>query len=63
MPAEEVRDLATAIQAVMSDPAVRKQFVAGNMDPVSASQEQTISMLKAYRAQWEPVIKRSGFQE
>jgi len=63
MPADKVRDLATAIQTVMADPAVRKQFVAGNMDPVSVSQEQTSSMLKAYRAQWEPVIKRSGFQE
>ena len=63
MPADKVRDYAIAIQSVMADPALRKQFVASSMDPVSASQEQTISMLKAYRAQWEPVIKRSGFQE
>jgi len=63
MPGDKVRELATAIQTVMADPAVRKQFVAANMDPVSASQEQTVSMLKAYHAQWEPAIKRSGFQE
>ena len=63
MPADKVRDYAIAIQSVMADPALRKQFVASSMDPVSASQEQTIGMLKAYRAQWEPVIKRSGFQE
>ena len=63
MPAEKVRAYASAIQTVMADPTVRKQFTAGNMDPVSASQEQTSSMLKGYRAQWEPVIKRSGFQE
>jgi tripartite-type tricarboxylate transporter receptor subunit TctC len=62
MPAAKASEYAKAIQAVMADPEVQKQFRAGNMEPVSTSQEQTAAMLKAYRAQWEPVVKRSGYQ-
>ena len=62
MPAAKAADYAKAIQAVMADPEVQKQFRAANMEPVSSTQEQTIAMLKAYRAQWEPVVKRSGYQ-
>lgn len=62
MPAARAADYAKAIQAVMADPDVQKQFKAANMEPVSSSQEQTIAMLKGYRAQWEPVVKRSGYQ-
>ena len=62
MPSAKAADYARAIQAVMADPEIQKQFRAANMEPVSSSQEQTTAMLKAYRAQWEPVVKRSGYQ-
>jgi tripartite-type tricarboxylate transporter receptor subunit TctC len=63
MPAAKVATLAQAISTVMSDPAVRKRFVDASMDPVSMTQEQTAAALKAYKAQWEPAVKRSGYQQ
>ncbi len=63
MPAAKVAKLAQEISAVMADPAVRKRFVDASMDPVSLSQAETAASLKAYRAQWEPVVKRSGYQQ
>lgn len=63
MPADKVKALSTAIQAVMADPSVRSRFVAANMQPVSSSQQQTAAMIKSYNAQWQPVVKRSGFQQ
>jgi len=30
--------------------------------PVASSPEQTAAMLKAYRAQWAPVVQKSGYQ-
>lgn len=63
MPADKARMLAGAIQSVMADPAVRQRFVSVSMEPVSRSQEQTVAMLKAYKAQWQPVVRRSGFQQ
>jgi tripartite-type tricarboxylate transporter receptor subunit TctC len=63
MPAAKVAALAQAIATAMSDPAVRKRFVDASMDPVSMTQEQTSASLKAYKAQWEPVVKRSGYQQ
>ncbi|TWG81853.1 tripartite-type tricarboxylate transporter receptor subunit TctC [Cupriavidus gilardii J11] len=63
MPADKTRMLAGAIQSVMADPAVRQRFVSVSMEPVSRSQEQTVAMLKAYKAQWQPVVRRSGFQQ
>lgn len=63
MPAAKASTLAQAIAAVMSDPAVRKRFVEASMDPVSMSQAETVTTLKAYKTQWEPVVKRSGYQQ
>lgn len=62
MPADKVQALAQAIQAVMADPALQKRFADASMEPVSSSQAQTAAMLKAYKAQWEPVVRRSGYQ-
>ena len=63
MPAAKVATLAQAIAGVMADPAVRKRFVDASMDPVSMTREQTAAALGAYKAQWEPVVKRSGYQQ
>ena len=62
MQAAKAADYARAIHAAMTEPDVQKQFRAANMEPVVSSQEQTAARLKAYRAQWEPVVKRSGWQ-
>ena len=63
MPAEKVRQLADAVQKTMADPAVQKRFTDVSMTPVSASQAETAAALKAYEAQWQPAVKRSGYQQ
>ncbi|MBU1360477.1 MAG: ABC transporter substrate-binding protein [Gammaproteobacteria bacterium] len=63
MPPARIKALASAVHGVMSDPAVRKHFEDANMEPVASTQEQTEAMLKAYNAQWRPVVKRSGYQQ
>ena len=50
---------ATGRAAVKYD--VRK-FNDAKMTPVVATRAQTEAMLKAYRAQWAPVVQRSGYQ-
>lgn len=62
MPAAKVAAYAKAVQTVMADPAVRQQFMAANAVPVASSQQQTLAMIKAYNAQWQPAVKRSGYQ-
>ena len=62
MPAAQVERLSQLIQDVMKDPDTRRKFEAANMEPVAASRAQTEAMLKAYKAQWAPVVQRSGFK-
>jgi tripartite-type tricarboxylate transporter receptor subunit TctC len=47
---------------VMKDPDTQRKFLAAQMSPVVVSQAQTQAMLKAYRAQWAPVVQTSGYQ-
>lgn len=54
--------LAQAIQTVTTDPALKQRFSDVNMELGSMSQQQTVSMLKDYKTQWEPVVKRSGYE-
>jgi tripartite-type tricarboxylate transporter receptor subunit TctC len=61
MPAAKVKRLAADVKAAMADAGLRAKFAAAKMDPVSASTEQTAAMLKGYKAQWAPVIQKSGF--
>ena len=63
MPAARVQAWAQAVESVMADPGVRKRFTDGGMEPVASSQADTDAMLKGYRAQWEPVVRRSGYQQ
>ena len=53
---------AGAIVEVMQDPDTQHQFLAAQMTPVVATQAQTRVMLQAYRAQWAPVVQKSGYQ-
>ena len=46
----------------MKEPDTRQKFEASRLTPVSSSSAQTAEMLKAYRAQWTPVVQRSGFK-
>ncbi|MGJ7522649.1 Bug family tripartite tricarboxylate transporter substrate binding protein [Variovorax sp. LT1P1] len=62
MPKDKVERLAAAIRAVMQDPDTTRRFKDSLMTPVVSTQAQTVAMLKAYRAQWAPVVQKSGYQ-
>ncbi len=62
MPKEKVERLASAIHAVMQDPETTSRFKDAMMVPVVSTQAQTVKMLKAYQAQWAPVVQQSGYQ-
>lgn len=51
-----------AIHDVMQDPDTARRFRDSLMTPVASTQAQTVAMLKAYRAQWSPVVQKSGYQ-
>jgi tripartite-type tricarboxylate transporter receptor subunit TctC len=62
MPNAKVQLLANAIRDVMKDPGLQKAADALYITPVISNAAETAQMLKAFRAQWEPVVRRSGFQ-
>jgi tripartite-type tricarboxylate transporter receptor subunit TctC len=57
-----VQRLSQLVQEVMKDADTRQKFAASRLEPVASSAEETARMLKAYRAQWAPVVRRSGFK-
>lgn len=62
MPRDKVERLAREIHAVMQEPETAARFKDAMMVPVASTQAQTAQMLKAYRAQWAPVVQQSGYQ-
>jgi len=62
MPKAKVDLLAKAIHDAMQDPDTQRKFIEQKMTPVVSTQAQTQAMLKAYRAQWAPVVQKSGYQ-
>jgi tripartite-type tricarboxylate transporter receptor subunit TctC len=62
LPQDKLLQLSEAIREVMQDPETQRTFVAGKLTPVISTQAQTQTMLNNYRAQWAPVVTRSGFQ-
>ena len=62
MPGSRMRRIAEAAFEAMADKAVQARFAAARMVPVASSREQTAQMLATYKAQWTPVVRRSGFQ-
>jgi len=62
MPKARVEQLARAIAAVMRDPDTARKFTDAKMTPVVSTQAQTEAMLQAFRAQWAPVVQKSGYQ-
>jgi tripartite-type tricarboxylate transporter receptor subunit TctC len=61
MPPAKVARLSQAIREVMQDPDTVRKFNAARMTPVVSTQAQTVAMLKAFRAQWAPVVQKSGY--
>ncbi len=62
MPKDKLAQLSKAIVAVMQDPDTQRKFLDAKLTPVVSTQMQTMAMLTRYRAQWAPVVQRSGFQ-
>ena len=62
MPREQVQRLSAAIRDVMNHPDTRRRFADAQVTPVASTAAQTAAMLKAYRAQWAPVVRKSGYQ-
>ncbi|MDH6593662.1 tripartite-type tricarboxylate transporter receptor subunit TctC [Variovorax sp. TBS-050B] len=62
MPKDKAQRLAVAIREVMQDPDTQRKFKDAGMTPVVSTQAQTVAMLKAYKAQWAPVVQKSGYQ-
>ncbi len=61
MPPAKVARLAQAIREVMQDPDTVRKFSDARMTPVASTQAQTAAMLKAFRAQWAPIVQKSGY--
>lgn len=57
-----VQRLSQLVQEVMKEADTQHKFAASNLVPVVSSAQETEKMLKAYRAQWSPVVQRSGFK-
>lgn len=62
LPKDKVERLSQAIREVMQDPDTQRKFIDAKLTPVVSTQAQTQAMLSAFRAQWAPVVQRSGFQ-
>lgn len=62
MPADRVARLGAAIREVMQDADTQRKFHDSKIVPVASTPAQTTAMLKAYRAQWAPVVRQSGYQ-
>ncbi len=59
---DRVALLAREIAQIMTQPKIREQFAAAKAEPVSASLAQTQTTLAAFKAQWVPVVQKSGLK-
>lgn len=62
MPQAKVERLGADIAAIMKEPAMREAVHGVFLEPVSMDAAATASALSAYRQQWEPVVRASGFK-
>lgn len=62
MPAARVAQFGQAIREVMQEPDTVRRFNDARLGPVASTPAQTSRMLAAYRAQWAPVVQKSGYQ-
>ncbi|MDS1139422.1 tripartite tricarboxylate transporter substrate-binding protein [Pusillimonas sp. SM2304] len=61
MPKDKAAMLGEVIKSVTADPEIRKTLQENDLIPVSANAQETGKMVDAFRAQWAPVVKASGF--
>ena len=54
--------LGAAVEQVMRQSDTQRLFHDARMVAVASTPAQTAAMLKAYRAQWAPVVQKSGYQ-
>ena len=59
---EVVTYLGDAISKAMGDATVQKEIRSVNLVPVQADAAQTRKAIDAFRQQWEPVVRDSGFK-
>lgn len=62
MPRDKLERLARAIREVMQEPDTARKFADAKMTPVVSTPAQTEAMIRAFRAQWAPVVQQSGYQ-
>ncbi|MCZ2498749.1 ABC transporter substrate-binding protein [Xylophilus sp. Kf1] len=62
MPQEKVALLGRLIREVMLEAETVKRFRDALLVPVANTPAQTAALLTAYRAQWAPVVQKSGYQ-
>lgn len=61
MPKDKAAMLGEVIKSITADSDVRKNLLANDLIPVSANAQETGKLVEAFRAQWAPVVKDSGF--
>ncbi len=61
MPAGKARMLGAAIKSVTADPKIQESLLQNTLIPVSADAQETEKIIDAFRKQWEPVVRDSGF--
>lgn len=61
MPKAKADRLGADIAAILRDPAMEKAVRSVYLEPVSQDAAGTAKALDAYRKQWEPVVRDSGF--
>lgn len=58
---DKVRLLGDTIKDIMTQDGVRQTLLQSDMVPVSSNAEETVERIRDFRAQWDPVIKNSGY--
>ena len=61
MPYDKAASLGEIIKSITADPAVKKLLQDSDLIPVSANAQETGELVNAFREQWAPVVKASGF--
>lgn len=62
MPQAKVDRLGADIAAILQEPAMQDAVRSVFLEPVSLNAAATARALSAYRQQWEPVVRASGFK-
>jgi tripartite-type tricarboxylate transporter receptor subunit TctC len=62
MPQAKVDRLGADIAAILQEPAMQDAVRSVFLEPVSMNAAATARALSAYRQQWEPVVRASGFK-